>query len=214
MTLKCRLWDLGLSGEVPIADANQVRSLAVLEEVFQFCLTRASQLAPTKNGFRFKGDIFALDSTTIELCLKLCPLARFHHEKTSKGAIKLHTAIDIVGDLSQFTVVTEGRCHDIRAAPNHISFKPNDTVLMDRGYVDYAWMNELNTGGVTFVTRAKKNCRFKVIESHNTDRTRGYIADQTIALKSAAGMDYSGYLRICYQGSEKWSLVDCRVSQK
>jgi hypothetical protein len=204
---KMRALGFGSVRRSTLADANQVRSLAVLEEAFQFCLNRASQLAPTKNGFRFKGDVFALDSTTIELCLKLCPWARFHHEKTGKGAVKLHTAIDIAGDLPQFTVITEGRCHDIRAARDHISFKPNDTVLMDRGYVDYAWMNELNIGRVTFVTRAKKNCRFKVIESRKTDRTRGYMADQTIALKSFAGKDYSGYMRrVSYRDPDtgKW----------
>ena len=178
-----------------LADANQVRSLAVLEEAFQYCLARATQLAPKKNGFKFKGHVFALDSTTIELCLKLCPWARFHHEKTGKGAIKLHTAIDIAGDLPQFTVFTDGRCHDLRAARENISFGPNDTVLMDRAYVDYTWMSELNQGGVTFVTRAKKKCRFKVIECRKTDRTQGYMADQTISLKSNAGAAYSGYLR-------------------
>jgi len=178
-----------------LADANQVRSLAVLEDAFQYCLARASALAPAKNGFRFKGSVFALDSTTIELCLKLCPWARFHHEKTGKGAVKLHTAIDIAGDLPQFTVITDGRCHDIRAARENIHFKPNDTVVMDKGYVDFAWMNELNQGAVSFVTRAKKNCRFKVIECRKTNRTRGYMADQTIALNSIAGKDYDGHLR-------------------
>lgn len=178
-----------------LADANQVRSLTILEEAFQYCLARASQLAPKETGFRFKGNIFALDSTTIELCLTLCPWARFHHEKTGKGAVKLHTAIDLAGDLPQFTVITDGRVHDIRAARENISFRPNDTVVMDRGYVDYAWMNDLNQGGITFVTRAKTNCRFKVIECRKTDRTRGYMADQTIALKSIAGRDYKGYLR-------------------
>lgn len=178
-----------------LADANQVRSVDVLEETFQFCLARAQKLSPTKNGFRFKGNIFALDSTTIELCLKLCPWARFHHEKTGKGAVKLHTAIDIAGDLPQFTVITDGRCHDMRAARDYVSFKSSDTVLMDRAYVDYAWMNELNVGKVTFVTRAKKNCRFKVIESRKTNRTQGYMADQTIALKTLTGKAYVGYLR-------------------
>jgi putative transposase len=66
---------------------------------------------------------------------------------------------------------------------------------MDRGYVDFAWMNDLNIGGVTFVTRAKKNMLFKVIKSRKTDRTRGYMADQTIALKSIAGKAFVGHLR-------------------
>lgn len=192
---KMRALGFGPVRRSTLADANQVRSLAVLEEAFQYCLARAAALAPKGNGFRFKGSVFALDSTTIELCLKLCPWARFHHEKTGKGAVKLHTAIDIAGDLPQFAVITTGRVHDIRAARENISFKPNDTVVMDKGYVDYAWMNELNQGDVTFVTRAKTNCRYKVIECRKTDRTRGYMADQTIALKSLRGKDYQGYLR-------------------
>jgi putative transposase len=175
-----------------LADANQKRSLALLEDVFQYCLREAASYAPKQNGFRFKGDVFALDSTTIELCLSLCPWARFHH---GKGAVKLHTAIDIAGDLPQFTVITEGRTHDMKAARENLSFKPGDTVAMDRGYVDFAWMNELNIGDVTFVTRLKTNCRFKVLECRETDRTRGYMADQTIVLKSLRGKDYLGKLR-------------------
>lgn len=175
-----------------LADANKVRSLAVLEDTFQYCLAQAARFAPKQNGFRFKGDVFALDSTTIELCLSLCPWARFHH---GKGAVKLHTAIDIAGDLPQFTVITEGRTHDIKAARETISFKPGDTVAMDRGYVDYGWMNDLNVGGVTFVTRTKTNCKYKVLECRKTDRTRGYMADQTIKLKSQRGKDYVGLLR-------------------
>ena len=204
---KMKVLGFGPVRKSTLADANQVRSLAVLEEIFQYCLARASQLAPSENGFRFKGSVFALDSTTIELCLKLCPWARFHHEKTGKGAVKLHTAIDIAGDLPQFTVITDGRCHDIRAARENVYFKPNDTVVMDKGYVDYAWMSELNQGGVTFVTRAKTNCRFKVIESRKTNRTQGYMADQTVALKSLAGKAYDGHLRrVSYRDPDtgKW----------
>jgi len=189
---KMRAMGFGPVRKSTLADANQVRSLAVLEEVFQYCLAQAGRYAPKSNGFRFRGDVFSLDSTTIELCLNLCPWARFHH---GKGAVKLHTAIDIAGDLPQFTVITEGRTHDIKAARENISFKPGDTVAMDRGYVDYAWMSELNIGGVTFVTRAKTNCRFKVLESRKTDRTQGYMADQTISLTSLRGKDYVGKLR-------------------
>lgn len=189
---KMRAMGFGPVRRSTLADANQIRSLAVLEEVFQYCLTKAARFAPKENGFRFKGDVFALDSTTIELCLSLCPWARFHH---GKGAVKLHTAIDIAGDLPQFTVITEGRTHDIKAARESIAFKPGDTVVMDRGYIDYEWMNDLNVGGVTFVTRTKTNCRFKVLESRKTDRTRGYMADQTIMLKGQRGKDYVGKLR-------------------
>lgn len=192
---KMKAFGFGPVRRSTLADANQVRSLAVLEEGFQYCLKRASLLAPGRNGFRFKGSVFALDSTTIELCLKLCPWARFHHEKTGKGAVKLHTAIDIAGDLPQFTVITDGRCHDVRAARQSIYFKPNDTVVMDRAYVDFKWMNDLNKGGVTFVTRTKTNLKFKVVKSGKTNRTQGYMADQTVSFNSLAGKQYEGHLR-------------------
>jgi hypothetical protein len=175
-----------------LADANRTRSIEILEEVFEFALSKAQLLAPKTNGFRFNGKVLALDSTTIELCLSLSPWARFHHDK---GACKLHTAIDIAGDLPLFTVITDGRCHDIRAAREQLKFVPNTTVVFDRGYVDYSWLNKLNQDKVWFVTRAKSNTRFKVIESQPTNRTRGHICDQIIYLKTQKGGLYKGTLR-------------------
>lgn len=178
-----------------LADANAVRPVTLLEDLFQFCLKRAYEVAPRKHRLRFYGDVFALDSTTIELCLSLCPWARFHHEKSSKGAAKLHTAIDIANDLPQFAIITDGRHHDVRVARENLSFKSGDTVVFDKGYVDYAWMHDLHVGGVRFVTRAKANCRYKVVECRKTDRTRGIMADQTIYLKSQRGGRYPRILR-------------------
>jgi len=190
-----------------LADANAVRPVAILEELFQYCINRAYQHAPKKHRLRFLGDVFALDSTTIELCLKLYPWARFHHEKTGKGAVKLHTAIDIANNIPQFAIITDGRCHDIRAARENVVFNPGDTVVYDKGYVDFSWMNDLNVGGVTFVTRAKQNCHFKVVECRKTSRTRGIMADQVIYLDSQRGERYSGKLRrISYRqpDTKKW----------
>ena len=175
-----------------LADANESRPIQILEDVFQLCLKKANQAAPKKNRLKIKGSIHALDSTTISLCLALCPWARFHH---GKGAIKLHTAIDIASDLPQFAVFTEGRTHDMKAARENISFKSGDIVLMDRAYVDYAWMNDLNVGGVGFVTRAKKNCHFKIVACAKTNRTRGVMADQTVYVKAKKGGGYEGKLR-------------------
>ena len=179
-----------------LADANEVRPVKILEELFQYILKQAYKVAPKKDRrFKFAGDIFALDSSTIELCIKLCPWARFHHETTGKGAVKLHTAIDIANDLPQFTIITDGRQHDIKVARENIAFKPNDTVIFDKGYIDYAWMNDLNVGGVNFVTRAKKNCHFKVVECRKVNRTQGIRADQTIYLGTQRGGQYKGVLR-------------------
>ena len=174
-----------------LADANRTRAIFVLEDLFQFCLAKAQRLSPGQSGFRFRGQILALDSTTIELCLSLSPWARFHH---GKGAVKLHTAIDIAGDLPQVAVITEGRVHDIRVARG-LRFQPGTTVVIDRGYVDYGWLNTLNASHVWFVTRTKTNCQFKVVESRETDRTRGHICDQVIYLKSQRGTRYEGKLR-------------------
>lgn len=189
---KMKKLGLGPVRRSTLADANRTRPLEVLEDVFQYVLQKAQSAAPKKNGFRFKGQVLALDSTTIELCLSLSPWAKFHHDR---GATKLHTAIDIAGDLPLFTVITDGRTHDIRAAREQISFVPGTTVVFDRGYVDYAWLNQLNQTGVWFVTRTKSNCRFKVVESRPTDRTRGHICDQVIYLKSQRGEGYEGKLR-------------------
>jgi putative transposase len=178
-----------------LSDANASRPVTILEDLFQYCLRRAYEVAPKRHRLRFAGDVFALDSTTIELCLKLCPWARFHHEKTGKGAAKLHTAIDIANQLPQFAIITDGRQHDIRVARQNLAFNPGDTVVFDKGYIDYGWMNDLNVGGVTFVTRAKDNCQFKVVECRETNRTRGLLADQTIYLKSQRGGRYQGVLR-------------------
>lgn len=189
---KMKKLGLGPVRRSTLADANRTRPLGVLEDLFHFVLRQAQSAAPKKNGFRFKGQVLPLDSTTIELCLSLSPWAKFHHDK---GATKLHTAIDIAGDLPLFTVITDGRTHDIRAAREQISFVPGTTVVFDRGYVDYAWLNQLNQTGVWFVTRTKSNCRFKVVESRATDRTRGHICDQVIYLKSQRGDGYKGKLR-------------------
>lgn len=175
-----------------LAEANHGRNLQVLEDLFTFLLGHAQRLAPGKIGFRFAGRVLAMDSTTIELCLELSPWAKFHH---GKGAAKLHTAIDIAGDLPQFAVVTPGNHHDMRVARKHAHFAPGTSVVFDKAYIDYAWLNELNKSGVWFVTRMKNNCQYKVLECRETNRTRGVICDQVIRLKSYRGRDYEGKLR-------------------
>ena len=175
-----------------LADANRTRPTEVLEDLYAYFLNRAQQVAPKKSGFRFHGPVFALDSTTIELCLSLSPWAVF---RRAKGAVKLHTAIDIAGNLPQFAVITDGKHHDLRTARENISFEPGATVVFDKAYVDYAWLNDLNQGGVWFVTRMKSNCQFTILECDDHNRTQGLRADQTIRLKSIKGALYDGKLR-------------------
>jgi putative transposase len=119
----------------------------------------------------------ALDSTVLRLCLELSPWAQYHHEK---GGCKLHTAIDLAGDLPEFVRITPGRAHDIPVARIHASFRPGTTLAFDRGYWNAPWLNELTERGIYFVTRQRRNNVFKVVKSRPTDRTRGYICDQVV----------------------------------
>ena len=175
-----------------LADANRTRPLEILEGLYSYCLERAQAAAPKKSGFKFHGKVFALDSTTIELCLSLSPWAVF---RRAKGAVKLHTAIDIAGNLPQFAVITDGKHHDLRTARENIHFDPGATVVFDKAYIDYAWLNDLNQGGVWFVTRMKANCHYQVVKCQEHDRTRGLRADQIIKLPSLKGSQYKGELR-------------------
>jgi len=196
--VKTKLYHLAIAFQIrrsTLADANDSRDSRIFEKVFYQLLPKVQTMAP-KNKLKLKGPVLALDSTTIELCLELSPWARFHH---GKGAMKLHMAVDIAGDLPTVMVLTEGRKHDVKVA-HKISFAPGTLLIMDRGYVDFSWMWELTTQGVFFVTRMKKRCVHKVRECRKTNRTQGLLADQDIRLKNK---EYEGKLRkISYRDPE------------
>lgn len=181
-----------------LSDANEVRNPAILEKIFYMLLNRTQFYAPA-HLFRFKGKILAFDSTTISLCLSLCPWAQFHH---GKGAFKLHTAIDLAGNLPTFMVMTAGKVHDVMVAKWR-TFKAGTTLLMDKAYVDYGWLSDLTEHGVFFVTRMKSNCQFKVRQSFDKNKRKGICADQEIRLTGMGGRKYSGTLRrISYRDPE------------
>ena len=188
--VRTKLYHLRIAFEIrrsTLSDANDKRDARIFEQAFFTLLPKVQRLAP-RNKLKLKGPVLALDSTTVELCLELSPWARFHH---GKGAMKLHMAVDIAGDLPTVMVLTEGRKHDVKAA-RKISFAPGTLLIMDRGYVDFEWMWELTQTGVFFVTRMKQGCVHKVRECRKVDRTQGLIADQTIRLKNKK---YEGKLR-------------------
>lgn len=160
-----------------LADANRTRPLAILEDTLAALVKRAQVLAPKNIDLSVKGKVLALDSTMIELCLSLSPWAK-HKEDTA--AVKLHTAIDLRGDLPEFFVITPGKVNDLIAAKKYFTFKFGSTVVFDRGYWSAEWFGKLNESGVFFVTRSKSNLRFKVSESRKTDRTQGIICDQVV----------------------------------
>lgn len=197
-----KLYHLSIAFQIcrsTLADANDRRDPRIFEDAYYHLLPRVQKLAPRHRLKVKKGQVLALDSTTIELCLSLSPWAQFHH---GKGAVKLHTAIDIAGDLPIVINFTDGRKADVRVART-MHFTPGTILVMDRGYIDYAWWQGLTTAGVWFVTRLKVNCDYKVRECRKTNRTQGIMADQTIVLRGAKGREYEGKLRrISYRDPE------------
>lgn len=196
--VKSKLYHLRIAYEIrrsTLSDANDKRDSRIFEHVFFNLLPKVQRLAP-RNHLKLKGPVLALDSTTIALCLELSPWAKFHHDK---GAMKLHMAVDIAGDLPTVMVMTPGKVSDVRAARG-IRFAPGTLLIMDRGYVDFKWMWELAQQGIYFVTRMKKGCQFKVREWEKTNRTQGIIADQMVRLKNEG---YEGKIRkVSYRDPE------------
>jgi hypothetical protein len=139
--------------------ANSHRPAALFEDVFHGLLGRCQGLAPRRK-FRFKNKLLSMDATVIDLCLKMFDWAKF---RRTKGAVKLHLLLDHDGYLPCFGVITDGKTHEIRVARS-LEFQPGTILAMDRGYVDYLWLDQLQEQGVYFVTRLKDNAAFTVEE--------------------------------------------------
>ncbi len=143
-----------------LAYANEHRPWQLYRAVFQELLARCQPLAQGRRKFRFKNKLVSLDSTVIDLCATLFDWAKF---RRTKGAVKLHLLLDHDGYLPSVVVITEGRGHDVRVART-LRFDPGTIVILDRGYVDYAWFGRLTTDEVFFVTRLKDNALYEVGE--------------------------------------------------
>lgn len=197
--LRMRSLGFGTIKKSTLADANQSRPLAILEETFSALLARAKMLAPG-HGFPFQGHVLALDASIIDLSLKLMPWARFRHDE---ACVKLHTAIDLAGDLPELVVIAPGTIQDMKIARLRLRFAKGTTVVFDKGYSQYAWYRRLHDEGVYFVTRQKDYARHKVLRSRSTDRTRGYICDQDVRIAGVisrrAGLEEIKLRRVAYR---------------
>ena len=161
-----------------LAYANAHRPWELYQAVFYQLLARCRPLAEGKRKFRFKNKLVSLDSTVIDLCATLFDWAKF---RRTKGAVKLHLLLDHDGYLPSLVVVTEGRCHDVRIA-RELKFDPGTIVVVDRGYVDYAWFGRLTAQDVFFVTRMKDGAVYKVVEKRRVPPTNLVIRDEVIRL--------------------------------
>jgi len=136
--------------------------------------------------------VYALDSTTIDLCLSLFPWARFRKQK---GAIKLHTLLDLRGNIPSFIEITDGKIHDVNILDILVP-EPGSFYIMDRGYIDFMRLYTFHLYGAFFVIRTKSNMKFRRLYSHPVDKSIGLKCDQTIVLTGVdASVDYPEKLR-------------------
>lgn len=192
-----KLYHSGIKRRIPhstLADANEQRDWRIYADFAQELIPEARRLNLQDSGFTLdlKNMVYALDSTTIDLCLSLFPWARF---RTAKGAVKAHVLMDLRGSIPSFIKLTDGLCHDVNVLDN-LPLESGAFYLMDRGYVDFERLYRFVTEGAFFVTRAKSNLSFRRIKSAAVDKKTGLRCDQTIALSGVnTCKDYPAPLR-------------------
>ena len=177
-----KLYHMGFRGRIArstIADANRKRDWHIYADFAQTLIGRARKLYLNEPfGVDLEGAAYALDSTTIDLCLSLFPWATFRRRK---GAVKLHTLLDLRGNIPCFLRISHGKMHDVNIL-DELPIEPGAFYIMDKAYIDYARLYRLHQQAAFFLTRAKKNLDAKRRESRIVDKTTGLRSDQTIVL--------------------------------
>jgi IS4 transposase len=178
-----KLYHLGIRSQVSrntLAHANQRRDWRIYADFAQVLIGRARRLyAHDDFGVELDQAAYALDSTTIDLCLSLFPWAKFRRHK---AAVKLHTLLDLRGSIPSWVVITEGKVHDVNLL-DQLLFEVGAFYIFDRGYLDFARLYRIHQGSAFFVTRAKSNFEFQRLASRPVDKSSGVLSDQIIRLK-------------------------------
>lgn len=177
-----KLYHLGIRGQVSrntLAHANSVRDWRIYADFAQVLITRARALYVDDNfGVELAQTVYALDATTIDLCLALFPWAEF---RKHKGAVKLHTLLDLRGNIPTVVIITHGKVHEVNIL-DQLSFEAGAFYVMDRGYLDFARLYKLHLASAFFVTRARKRFDFQRLYSQPVNRATGVICDQIVTL--------------------------------
>ncbi len=191
-----KLYHMGIRGKVSrstLADANQLRDWRIYADFAHSLIHIARKLYINEEfGVELNQTVYALDATTIDLCLSVFPWAHF---RQTKAAIKLHTLLDLRGNIPTFIHISDGKLHDVNVLDILIP-EAGAFYIMDRGYVDFARLFTLNQYRAFFVTRAKSNLHFRRVYSHPVDKQSSLICDQTIMLSGFySAKDYPDRLR-------------------
>ncbi len=200
-----KLYHIGIRGKVSrstLADANENRDWRIYSDFAQILIHEARRLYVDDDfGLELEETVYALDSSTIDLCLSTFPWARF---RKTKAAVKLHTLLDLRGDIPTFIWITDGKVHDVNVL-DHLVPEPGAIYIMDRAYVDFERLYQMHQCSAVFVIRSKTNTRLRRIYSHAIDKAAGVRCDQTVVPTGFySKKDYPEKLRrIKYHDAEK-----------
>jgi hypothetical protein len=205
---------LGIRGSVArstLADANEKRDWRIFADFAQRLVVEArrlyiDELLGLEELDRRNQTVYALDATTIDLCLSVFPWARF---RSTKAGVKMHTLLDLRGSIPAFNWITEARFSDVRILDALIT-EPGSIYLFDRGFIDFARLHRLNEARAIFVTRTRRGLNWERIYSRPVDRSTGLICDQTIRLTgTTSAQDYPVQLRrVAYRDAETGKKLD------
>jgi hypothetical protein len=178
-----KLYHMGFRGKVSrntLANANLVRDWRIYADFAQVLIATAKPLYAKEDfGVQLDQTVYALDSTTIDLCLSLFPWAKF---RKRKGAVKIHTLLDLRGNIPSVIFVTHGKVHDVKIL-DRLPVEPTAIYVMDRGYLDFRRLYRIHQSMGFFVIRAKSNSSFRRLYSHSIDKCSGLRSDQTVVLQ-------------------------------
>jgi hypothetical protein len=178
-----KLYHMGFRSNVSrntLAHANQIRDWRIYADFAQILIGQARRLyANDSFGVELNQTAYALDSTTIDLCLSLFPWAKF---RAHKAAVKLHTLLDLRGSIPSLIIITHGKVHDVNIL-DQLIFEPGAFYIIDRGYLDFDRLYAIHQASAFFVTRAKSNFRFRRLYSRPVDKSTGVQSDQIVILE-------------------------------
>jgi hypothetical protein len=184
-----------------LADANRTRDWRIYADLAQRLIARARRLyAQDPLGIELDQTVYALDSTTIDLCLNLFPWARF---RSTKAAVKLHTLLDVRGPIPTMIAISEGKRADVRVL-DELAPEPGAFYVMDRGYVDFRRLYRFVLAGAFFVTRTKAGVQLSRLESHPVDRSTGLCSDHIVWLRNLKSVTHypDRLRRVAYRDPE------------
>lgn len=193
---KNKLYHMGIRSNISrntLANANKVRDWRIYADLAYSLIQTARRLYLNEDfGLELDQTAYALDATTIDLCLSVFPWAQF---RQSKGAIKLHTLLDLRGNILTFIHISDGKLHEVNTL-DIIPIEAGAFYIMDRGYLDFARLYTLSQSAAFFVTRGKSNLKCRRVYSHPVDRSTGIVCDQTVMLTGFyTARDYPDKLR-------------------